>query len=120
MEQYDVVIVGTGLGGLASGAILAMEGYKVCLLERNKQIGGTLQTYVRERVIFDSGVHYVGGLDEGQNLHQIFKYLGIVYKFKMQKLDEIGFDQLRFEGDPNVYMYSQGYDNFIATLSRQF
>lgn len=120
MEQYDVVIVGTGLGGLASAAILAMEGYKVCLLERNKQIGGTLQTYVRERVIFDSGVHYVGGLDEGQNLHQIFKYLGIINKFKMQKLDEIGFDQVRFEGDPNVYLYSQGYENFIKTLAKQF
>ncbi len=62
MEQYDVVIIGSGLGGLACGTILAKEGYKVCILEKNKQIGGNLQTYVRDRVIFDSGVHYVGGL----------------------------------------------------------
>ena len=71
-EQYDIVIVGSGLGGLACGTILAKEGYKVCVLEKNKQIGGNLQTYVRDRVIFDSGVHYVGGLDKGQNLYAAF------------------------------------------------
>jgi all-trans-retinol 13,14-reductase len=64
MQQYDVVIIGSGLGGLACGVILAKEGHKVCILEKNKQIGGTLQTFVREKNIFDSGVHYVGGLDK--------------------------------------------------------
>lgn len=119
-EQYDIVIIGSGLGGLACATMLSMEGYKVCLLERNKQIGGTLQTYVRNRVIFDSGVHYVGGLDEGQNLHQLFKYMGVVHKFKLQKLDMDGFDTIRFAGDPVVYKYAQGYDNFINTLSEVF
>ena len=42
MLRYDIVIVGSGLGGLACGTILAKEGYKVCLLEKNKQIGGQL------------------------------------------------------------------------------
>ena len=69
MEEYDVVIIGSGLGGLSCGTMLAKDGYKVCVLERNKQIGGTLQTYVRDRNIFDSGVHYIGGLEPGQNLH---------------------------------------------------
>ena len=99
-EQYDIVIVGSGLGGLACGTILAKEGYKVCILEKNKQIGGNLQTYVRDRVIFDSGVHYVGGLDKGQNLYQLFKYLGIMDKLKLRKMDEDVFDAVVFEGDP--------------------
>ncbi len=119
-EQYDVVIVGSGLGGLACGTILAKEGYKVCILEKNKQIGGNLQTYVRERVIFDSGVHYVGGLDKGQNLYQLFKYLGIMDKLKLRKMDEDCFDAVVFEGDPVVYKYAQGYENFIQSLSKQF
>ena len=119
-EQYDVVIVGSGLGGLACGTILAREGYKVCVLEKNKQIGGNLQTYVRERVIFDSGVHYVGGLDEGQNLYQLFKYLGIMDKLKIRKLDEDVFDAVIFEGDPVVYKYAQGYENFIRTMVAYF
>src|SRR5690242_7667738 len=120
MNEYDVVIVGSGLGGLACGTILAKEGYKVIVLEKNKQIGGNLQTYVRDRVIFDSGVHYVGGLDKGQNMHQLFKYLGVVDKFKMQKLDEDGFDTIRFGDDPTVYKYAQGYDKFIKTMAGYF
>ncbi len=120
MEQYDVVIVGSGLGGLACGTILAKEGYKVCILEKNKQIGGNLQTYVRDRVIFDSGVHYVGGLDKGQNLYQLFKYLGIMDKLKLRKLDDDVFDAIIFEGDPVIYKYAQGYENFIKTLAKEF
>ncbi len=119
-EQHDVVIVGSGLGGLACGTILAKEGYKVCILEKNKQIGGNLQTYVRDRVIFDSGVHYVGGLDKGQNLYQLFKYLGIMDKLKLRRLDLDVFDAIIFEGDPVVYKYAQGYENFIKTLATQF
>lgn len=120
MEQYDVVIIGSGLGGLACGTILAREGYKVCILEKNKQIGGTLQTFVRERVIFDSGVHYVGGLGEGQNLYQLFKFMGIMDKLKLHKMDEEVFDAIMFGDDPVVYQYAQGYEKFIANLAKEF
>ena len=95
LKKYDVVIVGSGLGGLCSALILSKEGMRVCVLEKNKQIGGTLQTFVREKVIFDSGVHYVGGLDQGQNLHQLFTFLGIMDKLKLRKLDEECFDAIR-------------------------
>lgn len=117
---YDVVIIGSGLGGLACGTMLANEGYNVCVLEKNKQIGGNLQTFVRDRVVFDSGVHYVGGLDKGQNLYHLFRYLGIMDKLKLRKLDEDCFDVIMFEGDPIEYQYAQGYENFIRVLARQF
>ncbi len=115
-----VVIIGSGLGGLACGTILAREGYHVTILEKNKQIGGALQTFVRDRVIFDSGVHYVGGLDKGQNLYQLFKYLGIMDKLKLRKMDEDVVDGLMFSDDPKVYKYAQGYDRFIQTLIDDF
>lgn len=120
MKHYDVVILGSGLGGLASGAIMAREGKSVCVLEKNKQIGGNLQTFVRNKVIFDSGVHYVGGMDKGQNLYQLFRFLGIMDKLKARKMDEDCFDAIIFEGDPVYYKYAQGYDNFIRTLSELF
>ena len=120
MQQFDVVIIGSGLGGLACGTILAKEGYKVCILEKNKQIGGTLQTFVRDKIIFDSGVHYVGGLDKGQNLHTLFKYLGIMDKLKLRKMDENVFDAVVFNGDTREYKYAQGYENFIRTLTKDF
>ena len=72
MNRYDIVIIGSGIGGLVCGGILSREGYRVCVLEKNKQIGGSLQTFSREKEIFDSGVHYIGGLNKGQNLYQIF------------------------------------------------
>jgi all-trans-retinol 13,14-reductase len=118
--QHDVIIVGSGLGGLACGALLAREGYSVCVLERNKQIGGTLQTYARDKVIFDSGVHYVGGLDKGQNLYRLFKFLGIMDKLNIRRMDEDMVDGIVIAGDPNMYRYAQGYDRFIKNLVADF
>lgn len=120
MEQIDVLIIGSGMGGLVCGALLAKEGYRVCVVEKNRQLGGCLQTYVRDRVIFDSGVHYLGGLDKGQNLYQIFKYLGLMDKLKLQKMDEDVFDKIIIDNDEKEYVYAQGYDNFIEKLAADF
>lgn len=120
-EFYDVVIIGSGLGGLVSANILAKEGYKVCVLEKNNQYGGNLQTFVRDRSIFDTGVHYIGGLEEGQNLYKYFHYLGIMEGLKLQKLDEDKFDIITFDDVPDTaFHHAQGYENFIQTLSQQF
>ncbi|MEP7165550.1 MAG: NAD(P)/FAD-dependent oxidoreductase [Ferruginibacter sp.] len=120
MKEFDVVIIGSGMGGLVCADILGREGYKVCVLEKNKQVGGCLQTYVRDKVIFDSGVHYLGGLGKGQNLYQVFKYLGIIDKLKLQKMDEDVFDKIIIENDDKEYVYAQGYENFIQHLLKDF
>ncbi len=120
MSEFDFVIVGSGLGGLACGAILGKHGYKVLILEKNKQIGGNLQTFARDKVIFDSGVHYLGGMEKGQNLYQFFKYLEVMDSLKIQKLNEEAFDKIIFGDDETEYCYAQGYDKFIEVLSNQF
>ena len=70
---YDIVIIGGGLGGLQCGYILAKNGLNVCVLEKNPVLGGCLQSYRRRgaecTLEFDSGMHYVGGLDQGQPLN---------------------------------------------------
>jgi len=119
-EKYDIVIIGSGLGGLVSANILSRNGYKVCVLEKNNQFGGNLQTFVRDKNIFDTGVHYIGGLEEGQNLHQYFKYLGIMDDLNIQKLDEDKFDVITFDDDKKEYYHAQGYDNFANSLINQF
>ncbi|MEC3906111.1 NAD(P)/FAD-dependent oxidoreductase [Tamlana sp. 2201CG12-4] len=118
--HYDVVIIGSGLGGLVSANILAKEGYSVCVLEKNNQYGGNLQTFVREKTIFDTGVHYIGGLNEGQNLYQYFKYLDIIDDLSLKKLDEDGFDIITFDNDDTEYKHAQGYENFAQNLITQF
>ncbi|MES2590676.1 MAG: NAD(P)/FAD-dependent oxidoreductase [Bacteroidota bacterium] len=118
--KYDVVIIGSGMGGLCCGYILSKEGYKVCILEKNRQLGGSLQIFSRDKVIFDTGIHYLGGLDEGENLNSYFKYFGLMDKVKLKRMDVDGFDHITFKGDPTVYRHAQGYDNFIRVLAEQF
>jgi len=118
--MYDFVIIGSGLGGLECGVILSKAGYSVLILEKNRQIGGNLQTFARDKRIFDTGVHYIGGLEPGQNLYHYFKYLGIMDDLRIQKMEEGGFDVISFEGDENEYLHAQGYERFIEVLSEQF
>lgn len=120
MEQFDIVIIGSGMGGLVCADILSREGYSVCVLEKNKQLGGCLQTYVRDKVIFDSGVHYLGGLSKGQNLYQVFTYLEIMNKLKLQKMENEVFDKILIEDDEKEYVHAQGYENFIQQLLKDF
>lgn len=119
-EKYDVVIIGSGMGGLSCGIILAKEGYKVCILEKGAQIGGTLQTFKRDGAKFDTGVHYVGGLDEGQPLYPYFKYFDILDDVHLKKMDNDGYDLISFDGDNNFYPHAQGYDNFKQQLLKYF
>jgi len=119
-EKFDVVIIGSGLGGLVCGDILSKEGYKVCILEKNRQIGGSLQTFVRDRVIFDTGVHYVGGMGEGHTLRKLFKYFGIFDQLKIEQLSEEGFDRIIFENEEKWYYHGMGYDKFIKNLVKDF
>lgn len=117
---YDVLVIGSGLGGLISGLLLAMEGKKVCILEKNNQYGGNLQTFVREKTIFDTGVHYIGGLGEGENLNRYFSYLGILSALELEQLAVQGFDHITFENEQVSYKQAQGYDLFVATLLKHF
>jgi all-trans-retinol 13,14-reductase len=119
MKKFDALIIGTGMGGLVCGNILVREGYRVCMVEKNKQLGGCLQVYVRNKVIFDSGVHYLGGLEKGQNLYQIFKWLGLIEKIKLEKMDP-AFDRILIGSDKKEYRIMQGYDAFEKELLKEF
>jgi all-trans-retinol 13,14-reductase len=119
-KKYDIVIIGSGIGGLICGNILIKEGFTVCVLEKNKQIGGSLQTFSREKTVFDSGVHYIGGLDKGQNLYQVFRYLDVMDKLKLQRMDEDAFDVILMGNDKREYRLAQGYENFVQQLLKDF
>jgi all-trans-retinol 13,14-reductase len=120
MERYDAVIIGSGMGGLCTAYILAKEGMKVCVLEKNRQIGGSLQIFSRDKTIFDTGVHYIGALDPGQNLYRYFKYFGLMDALKLHRLDNDGYDIITFGGDDNQYPHAQGYENFVEQLCKFF
>ncbi len=119
MRKYDVVIIGSGLGGLACGAILSREGMQVCILEQHTQLGGCFQSFRRNGYLLDTGIHYVGSLSEGQITRQYFNYFGITDRLQLRKLDEQAFDVINF-GDGKEYYHATGYARFIETLSSDF
>lgn len=119
MEKYDVVIIGGGLGGLFCGAVLSKEGMKVLLLERHHTIGGCLQSFRRNGRLFDTGMHYVGSMREGQIMHLYLKYLNVFDSLKLRNLDESGFELIHMT-DGRTYRHAMGYERFIDTLATDF
>jgi all-trans-retinol 13,14-reductase len=116
--KYDIAIIGSGLGGLQCAYILGKEGYNVCVLEKNRVLGGCLQTFSRCGTVFDTGMHYIGGMDEGQILHKLFRYFDLNSKLKLHRLDEDGYDIIRYDGTD--YKFAMGYENFTETMVQQF
>lgn len=118
-SKQSVVIVGSGIGGLVCALILAKNGFSVTVLEKNNQIGGALQVFSRDKRIFDTGVHYIGGLDKGENLHQLFEYLGIYNDLQLSSLSRESFDVIRLM-DGKEIPHGQGYENFKKGLIASF
>jgi len=118
MNNYDVIIMGSGLGGLLSGLILSKEGLKVCILEKQPKLGGNLQNFSRHGCSFDTGLHYVGSLIPGQTLHSYWNYFGLIDKICTYRMDIDGFDHISIED--NEFKLAQGFDNFKTQLLNKF
>lgn len=108
LNTYDILIIGAGLGGLQTGAILSRKGFKVAVLEKNHVIGGTLQTFQSKGCDFSTGMHYIGSLDEGQILHRFFKYLNLFDDIEYKRLDQKAFEIFNIAG--KEYKFAQGFD----------
>ncbi len=114
---YDVIVIGSGLGGLICARQLAKEGRSVLVLERQTQPGGCLQSYRREDFEFDTGLHYVGGLAEGQPLHEAFQQLGLM-RLPWVRLDADGFDRVTI--GRQTFPLCEDFDHFASVLSEYF
>ncbi len=118
MNKYDILIIGSGLGGLECGYILSKNGYKVAILEKNAQIGGCLQTFTRKGTKFDTGMHYIGSMNKGEIMYRFFNYFNLTEDVKLSRLDIDGHDIINFRGAE--YPLASGYDNFVNKLSEKF
>lgn len=114
------LIIGGGIGGLVSGALLAKEGYKVTVLEKNAIIGGGLQTFKRHGVSFPTGMHIFGGFQEGGNLRKIFEYLGVMDEISLRATDEKASDVVMVMNDGATYQLPRGKESYITYLAEQF
>lgn len=118
--KKSVLIIGAGLGGLFTGAILSKEGFMVTILEKNATIGGGLQTFMRFGETFDTGMHIIGGLNSNGNIMRICQYLGISSQIQVQEVDNDCTDQLYFAEDKSFYKIAKGREGFVTSLSSYF
>ena len=119
-NRKTVVVIGGGLGGLVSGALLAKEGYKVTVLEKNAIIGGGLQNFKRHGVSFPTGMHVFGGFNEAGQLRKLFSYLGIMDRLAIRAMDEEGYDVVQVLEDGATYRLPQGKEHYINYLAQVF
>ena len=113
-----VIIIGSGLGGLSCGVILAKNGYDVTVLEQASQIGGCLQCFTRYGAKFETGMHFVGSASKGQTLDRLMTYLEIDKDVELSKLDETGYDVVSLLGQK--YKFANGREPFIEQMAEYF
>ena len=78
-KKFDAVVIGSGLGGLTAGALLAKAGYSVCLLERNFSLGGAASVYKVGPLTVEASLHQTSDARNPRDLkHQILSELGIL------------------------------------------
>jgi all-trans-retinol 13,14-reductase len=75
--HYDVIIIGSGLGGLTAGAKLAKEGKSVLLLEQHDRPGGCATTFKRRDFTMEVGLHEMDGLHPRDIKKRIFDDIGL-------------------------------------------
>jgi phytoene dehydrogenase-like protein len=73
---YEVVVVGGGIGGLTVSALLSKRGVKVCLLERQPEVGGCISNVQHHGLTFDPGFGIYSGWEPGAIFDRIFTELG--------------------------------------------
>ncbi|HAP68729.1 MAG TPA: FAD-dependent oxidoreductase [Flavobacteriales bacterium] len=116
-DGYDAIVIGSGLGSMTFGSIMAQMGKKVLLLEKHYVPGGFTHIFKRKEYEWDVGIHYVG------DVHKEFTFISILFayitehKLKWQEMDEV-YDRIVL-GDKS-YDFKAGKENFIEMLYERF
>ena len=113
-----VIIIGSGLGGLSCGYILAKNGFDVTILEQGGQIGGCLQCFSRDGVKFETGMHFIGSAAEGQTIRRLMDYFGMTDKVRLDALDQNGYDTIALAGEH--FCFPNGREAFVEKMASYF
>lgn len=117
LDKYDAIVIGSGISGLTTALILAKEGKKIALLERDQDIAPLIRPYKRKGCEFSPGLHISGWMDEGETLDLFFKYLNISDGIE-KKLHQNGVCDIIIGS--NKYHIPRGFDNVERNLLSYF
>ena len=114
---YDSIIIGSGVGGLATAVFLAKAGKKVLVLEKHYTAGGFTHTFKRKKFEWDVGAHYMGQVNDPNTLlRKTFDYV-TEGSLKWNDVGEI-YDQAIIEG--TIYNFHKGVENQIKQMILYF
>lgn len=116
----DTVVIGAGLGGLFTAAILSKNGHRVTVLEKNGMAGGGLQCFSRGGKIFETGMHVMGGFTPDGNLTRLCRYLGIDGRLSLHHIPSGCMDELHYSKTGETFRIASGKEGFAESLARVF
>ena len=92
--DYDVIIIGSGAGGLSAAVPLAQSGLKVLVCEQHEVPGGWTHSFALQGYRFSPGVHYIGDLNKGGFLRNVYEGLGVSEDLEFCELNPDGYDHI--------------------------
>jgi len=113
VDGKDIVIIGSGIGGLSTGILLSILNYNVTIVEKNQLPGGLMRSYRRSGINCPVGVHYTGALGNDEPLGRIFRLLGINVHDLFERMGQDGiidryiFDDFTFDLPPGIDAYEE-------------
>lgn len=114
---YDVIVIGSGIGGLACASLLSKLGRKVCVLEQHYTAGGFTHSYERNGYEWDVGVHYIGETHKPwSQLRRLFDVISDG-ELKWAPMDPV-YDRIIIAG--RRYDFVAGKANFAEELKKHF
>ncbi|BCS88435.1 hypothetical protein PSDVSF_16770 [Pseudodesulfovibrio sediminis] len=105
---------------MTTALLLAKSGAKVALVEKFPLLSPTVRGYSKNGVHFDTGLHYLGGLGDGDPLDIYFKHLDIISLIKKKPYNPGGYDLFSVETSQNEYEIPSGFDELKKRLTDYF
>jgi len=114
--EYDAIVIGSGMGGLTTAALLSEMDWRVCVLEQHYTAGGYTHSYERNGYEWDVGLHYIGDVGAPTRTRKLFDFLSDG-KLRWAPMDD---EYDRFYVGDHVYSARAGKKGFRDNLVRQF